>query len=331
MKFTRGRSLLLAAALSAILALSSAYYWPITDAYHPLNPGWDGCNKVAKTSRSTMLFSYDEPIMNASSLLAIIGPATQFSERESGAVRRFLEAGGTALLADDFGTGNSLLEALNVSARFSNEPLADLLYYSRDPRFPLVFDFSPSPITYNITTILMDRPSYIESVDSSQMVELARSSPFSFVDFRGDGQPASNETIKSYPVMASVSVGEGLLVLISDPGMFTNDLIDLYDNMQVFRNMLKIGDGSIIFDVAHLQNAPMTDGRVMFKNAVDSTRSGLLLSEIGVYVQFVVALAVVLGLLLVIVRRSRRESQARLESNFILDLMVWRVRLTLKR
>jgi len=319
-KLTRRRSLLLAAALSAILTLSLAYYWPIQDAYHPLNHGWDGCGKVAETSNRTMLFSYDEPLANASSLLAIIGPAVQFSERQSGTVRSFLESGGTVLLADDFGTGNSLLEALNVSARLSNTPLADLLYYSKDPRFPLIFDFSPSPVTQNVTMILLDRPSYIETGNSSQIVELAWSSPFSFVDLGREGRPALNETIKSYPVMASMSIGDGLLVMVSDPGMFTNDLISLYDNLRMFQNLLKTGDGSVIFDVVHLEKAPMTDARVMFKNAVDSLRSGLLLSESGVYAQFLIATGLVLGLFFVIVRRSTRESQARLESTFLLDL-----------
>ena len=110
MKRTRGNSLILAVTLSAILVLSVAYYWPIQEAYHPLNVDWNGCSKIANTTHNTtLLFSYDRQLPNTTSLLAIIGPSTEFTRDESFKIGRFLESGGVVLLADDFGTGNNLL------------------------------------------------------------------------------------------------------------------------------------------------------------------------------------------------------------------------------
>jgi hypothetical protein len=312
-KLTSAKSLAFAAILSATLMLSLAYYWPIQEAYHPLNPDWNGCSKVANaTLNLTLLFSYRIPLPNQPSLLAIIGPSTIFTKDEIAEIRSFLEAGGTVLLADDFGTGNTLLKGLNVSAQFSGKPLADLYYYSKAPRFPLIGAFSPSPITANVTTVVLNRPSYIDIANSSLVTKLASSSPFSFVDLSGNGRPSPNETINSYPVMAAAKIGRGTLILISDPSMFVNDMIDLNDNMQLFRNLIGIGHGSLFFDVVHLSRAPLTDWRIMLKGVIDSFRLSLFSSESNRYVQpiiVILALGLVFSVELIRVRRSKRRSR----------------------
>jgi hypothetical protein len=220
-----------------------------------------------------------------------------------------LEAGGTVLVADDFGTGNSLLQRLGIGARFSGKPLADLYFYSREPSFPLITDFSPNPATGNLTMIVLNRPSYIELGNSSQVTRLASSSPFSFIDLSGENRPLANETIDSYPVMAGAKIGRGTLILISDPSMFVNEMIDLNDNMQLFRNLLGIGHGSLFFDVGHLSRAPLTDWRIMLKGAMDAVRVFLFSSEYHIYVQSVIvalALGLVFSFELIRLRRSKR-------------------------
>ena len=307
----RIRIVALVVALSGVLMLSIAYYWPVQEPYHSLNYGWNGCSKIADTTQNTtLIFSYDK-IPPERALLAIIGPGTEFSKSEGLAIQRFLESGGTVLLADDFGTGNGLLQRLGVAARFSGKPLADLLYYDRQWSFPLITDFSPSQVTTNITTIIMDSPSYIELGNSSQLTVLAMSSTFSFIDMNRGNQPAVNTTLNSYPVIASVSVAKGILVMISDPGIFVNEIVDLYDNMRLFRNLLAIGEGSLFLDVAHLSKAPLTDARIDFINAVDSIRNFLLYSMLGAFVQSAVTIAIILTLSIEILRKTRRGQETR--------------------
>jgi hypothetical protein len=309
-KLTTARSLAFAAILSGTLMLSLAYYWPIQEAYHPLNLDWNGCSKVANaTLNLTLLFSYRIPLPNQPSLLTIIGPSTAFTNDETAGIRSFLEAGGTVLLADDFGTGNTLLTGLNVSARFSGKPLADLFYYSKVPSFPLISKFSLSPITENIATIVLNRPSYVNITNSSRVTKLASSSPFSFVDLNGNGRPSPNETINSYPVMVDTQIGSGWLILVSDPSMFVNEMIDLYDNMKLFQNLLKMGGDSLIFDVQHLERAPLTDWRAMLKDDINLLHDFLFFSKNSIYVQSViVALVLVMtfSFHLIRVARTRR-------------------------
>jgi hypothetical protein len=301
------RSIAAGVALSAVLMLSAGYYWPIQEAYHPLNQDWNGCSTIASlTANTTLLLSYDKPLLNATSLLAIIGPSLNFTEHESSSIGKFLEDGGAVLLADDFGTGNSLLEGLNVSTRFSNEPFADLYYYSKSPDFPIITDFSPSPATDNLSAIVLDRPSYIRTGNSSSVTKVGSSSPFSFIDPSGNGRPSPNETINSYTVLATVRVGRGLLLLVADPSMFINDMIGLYDNVRLFQNALKMGDGSVIFDTAHLTRAPLTDWRIMFRDGFDSLRLG----KTGMYLSVVLVAVLVLAFVFQLLRQTRRNRNA---------------------
>jgi hypothetical protein len=296
----RARSIAAGVVLSAVLMLSVGYYWPIQETYHPLNQDWNGCSRIANiTANTTLLLSYEKPLPSTTSLLAIIGPSVNFTERESSSIVKFLTDGGVALLADDFGTGNSLLEGLNVSVRFSNQPLADLYYYSKNPDFPIITDFSPSPATDNLTAIVLDRPSYINTGNSSSATSIGFSSPFSFIDAGGNGRPLTNGTINSYTVLATVRIGRGLLLLVADPSMFINDMIRLYDNMRLFQNVLKIGDGSVIFDTAHLARAPLTYWRIMLKYEFDSL-------HLSIYLPAVVVTVIVLAFSFQLLRLTRR-------------------------
>ena len=289
--------------LSALLVLSVAYYWPIQEVYHPLNFDWNGCSTIANAAQNvTLLVSYDKSLPNTTSLLAIIGPSANFTRDESAKIGQFLESGGIVLLADDFGAGNSLLEALNVSALFSGKPLADLYYYSKDPDFPVITDFSPSPATDNLTAIVLNRPSYIEIGNSSSVTKIGSSSPFSIMDIGGRGRPFANETIDSYPVLVSVKIGKGMLLLVADPSMFINDMIGLYDNMRLFQNALRMGDGSVIFDTAHLANAPLTNWRIMLKDRFNSLR----LWKSGMYIPLLVVAILMLGFSFQLLRLARR-------------------------
>jgi hypothetical protein len=305
--FKRARSIAAGIALSSVMMLSVGYYWPIQEAYHPLNHDWNGCSRIANiTPNAALLLSYNKPLPNSTFLLAIIGPSVNFTERESVSIGKFLTDGGVVLLADDFGTGNSLLEGLNVTARFSKEPMADLYYYSKSQDFPVITDFYTSPATDNLNAIVLDRPSYISLGNSILVTRIGSSSPFSFIDQSGSGNPSTNETINSYTVLATIRIGKGIMLLVADPGMFINDMIGLYDNMRLFQNALKMGDGSVIFDTAHLTRAPLTDSRIILRDGFDSLRLG----ETGTYVSFVLVAALLLVFSFQMTRQTRRNGNA---------------------
>jgi len=300
------KTLALAVLLSALFVLSASYYWPVQEAYHPLNTDWNGCSSIYNSSENShLVFDYSQPLSPTSSVLTLIGPSTAFSPSEVRVIEQYLLAGGLVLLADDFGTGNSLLQGLNASARFSREPLDDLLFYSRNENFPLIVNFSQSRITANISSVVMNHPSFIEINDPNNVEAVAWSSPFSFVDLNNTNRPPPNATIEAFPVVAYTQIGEGSLVLVSDPGIFANDLIDLYDNSKLFDDLRAMGNRSVLFDVAHLVQSPLSVERVRMRLGIDAFRD-FLGSSMGAYIQITIAIGVIIAFSLEIARRVNK-------------------------
>jgi len=295
-----------AALLLSLLVIGSvSYSAPITEPYYPLNDGWNGCSQIyGMATRAQLLDSYAVPIPNATALIAIIGPQIPFASSETAELRSFLENGGTVLLADDFGSGNGLLQGLNVSARFSGQAIADLYFYSRTPSFPLISDFVPDPVNRNITALILDHPTYIQILNSSLVKAIALSSPFSFVDLHNNGTLSPNENTQAYPVIATTHIGAGLLVMVANANMFDNELIELFNNQLLFRNLLRIASGTIIFDLAHLPSAPLTNPRITFRKEFDTSLT-ILQSTL---VQGLVAagLVIVFATVYLAMNRSRR-------------------------
>ena len=171
-------------------------------------------------------------------------------------------------------------------------------------------------MTTNVTALIMNHPSYIDIRNSSQVTMLGSSSSFSFLDLDGDKRPTANETVDSYPVLAYARIGKGLFVLVSDPSMFVNDIIDLYDNMQLFRNLLKMGQDTLFFDVAHLAKAPLTSERMGLRDAINSTRDLAIYSRNGTYIQFLVVAVLVIVFSFRILNKARKMDNQSLYSNF---------------
>lgn len=222
-------------------------------------------------TRRSILLSYSNPLPIAPSLITIIGPKIPFNKPEGMEVSSFLKAGGTVVVADDYGTGNTLLDNLNVSMRFSGKPIADLYFYSRSPSFPVISQFTSDTLTKNLTAILLDHPSYIEVADSATTKVLARSSPFSFIDQLNNGTLPPTENTTSYPIIVTGQIGKGLLVLVASSYVFTNEMINELNNRVLFSNLVEFANETATFDVVHLNRALLTAPRISFRNELDSS------------------------------------------------------------
>ena len=230
-------------------------------------------------------------------------------------------------MADDFGSGNTLLENLNVSVRFSDQPISDLYFYSKQPIFPLVSNFAPDAITRNLTLLLMNRPSYLEVTNSTLVTVLARSSPFSFVDYSGNGELSPSEVTQSYPLIASTHLGRGLLILVSDAGIFSNDQIGFFNNTTLFKNVLSVTAGNVVFDVSHIRRALLTDQRVAFREHVNS----LLMTFQSNVTRAVVTVGVILTFTAVFLTRAslnRSQPQERNQAYILNRLAIRRCHLS---
>lgn len=178
----------------------------------------------------------------------IIGVERRYSEDEVNALIDFINKGGRVVVADDFGYGNSI--AAYFKARFLGGHLWDKNYI-KNPKFVQV---TVNPISseefYFSGRIILNEATALEL--SNEYAIFARSSENSWVDMDDDGRfDPYKERYKAYPVGAYVRIGDGLIVLISDPSIFINDMVDKGDNLRFIKELthfLLPEGGEVIFD-----------------------------------------------------------------------------------
>ena len=184
--------------------------------------------------------------------LVIIGPTKTFTAAEGTHVGDFVRAGGVLLLADDFGTGNSLLEGMEATTRFSGDLVMDLAY-EKQPEFSVLFNIDNDPLTKNVSTLLLNYPSSLV-VNTTTTTAIAFSSIASWLDANGNRQQEWGEPRGPFPVIAKERMGVGWIILVSDPSVFINGMRGYMDNAIFANNTINqvcVTRDSVYFDESH--------------------------------------------------------------------------------
>ncbi len=258
-------------ALLFILALATPMVSDTTE-FSMYNAGWNGCSAIAvKTyveGKFQPTFSFDAneltlspksfveyPLDPKNATILLIGPRSEFSSREVDYLQNFLRKGGMMLLADDFGTGNILLEKMNVTARFTGDLLLDLSF-EKKPSFVTIFEFpSPThPVMRNVSHLLLN---YATSISPGMNTTvLAVSSQLSWRDSNLNGKEDSDEVKGSFPVLVLERYGNGTIVLFSDPSVLINSMKNQLDNAVFREDLLRylfLDRDTVIIDESHRQ------------------------------------------------------------------------------
>ena len=105
--------LLVGLVASAAFILGLAAWFPSIDDLFVGNSYWNGLSEVYNVyhparveTMATLNTTFVEP---SNSTLLMLGPSKPFTENDLQQVKRYLDAGGSVLLADDFGTSNTLV------------------------------------------------------------------------------------------------------------------------------------------------------------------------------------------------------------------------------
>jgi hypothetical protein len=187
--------------------------------------------------------------------LIIIGPDLGYSKDEIEEIGEFLERGGTLILMDDFGTGNEILRGLNLSVRFSERQFMDV-FYQKNENFPQVVRILDPELGEGVDGLVLNIPSVILNAKGE-----VYSSKISLLVKR----------IGEYPIMTTISYGNGKIVLFSDPSVFINDMFQF--NEEFVRNFIDQNvRGRVYVDEAHHSNFNIyQSGTVTLKRSVDET------------------------------------------------------------
>jgi len=223
-----------------VLALVTALY-PPSDDFHPLNPQWNGMERVVEdfkafSARITDAYALD-PLNH---VLLIVGPSKPFTPEDARAVEAFLTKGGRVIVADDYGTANQLLELLGAPVRILPGVLTDPLLNIGSQHLPLAW-WGPRRVALN----------YAAALNTSACFDcriLAESSLFSYLDLNVNGRHDDGEPEGPLPIAISLRYGAGELIVVSDSSLFINSMINRESNRAVLEELLKGAQPAVIVD-----------------------------------------------------------------------------------
>ncbi|WP_367883092.1 DUF4350 domain-containing protein [Thermococcus peptonophilus] len=208
----------------------------------------------------------------------IIGPNATFTTEEVKKIKEFVEEGNTLFLADDFGTGNDLLRALDVPVGISDYPLRDF-FYETDDRFIVTVTIKNPLLARNVSKIVTSDPPSAVIVTGKGEIYASR---MAMINFHRRQYP---------PIMTEITYGKGRIIVLSDPDILTNNLFD--ENEPFLRNLADYLPGPVYIDETHHPDFNLyTAGTVTIKRVLPRERAiwitiitGLIaiLNELGAF------------------------------------------------
>ena len=220
-------------------------------AFGVYNPGWEGTSELRGVAEAAGV----EPavVTNTSryatvdpdtTVAVVLSPDRAYTDRGAARVRAFVRAGGTLVVAEDFGSnGGPLLAAVGAETRFDGALLRDERSEWRSPAMPVatgVTNRSVTPYTEGVGSLTLNYGTALEP--GPDATTLVRSSPFAYLDTNGDGTISPDESLGARPVVAVEPVGEGRVVAVSDPSLFLNAMLQRAGNRRFARNLLGSGE-----------------------------------------------------------------------------------------
>jgi len=295
-KLSRGYVSIAVMGFAIVLLMVSALAPAVstTADFSIFNSGWNGTSDLAVSTYRLGKFSPTFEVkstgtgmqvvqvgLNAlkldpiGSALVEIGPTTPFSDSDGTIAGSFVRQGGTLLLADDFGTGNGLLEKMGASSRISGKLVMDLAF-DKKPQFPVIFDLRESPLTKNVSTVLLNYPSSL-NINAATTTPVAYSSIASWLDTDGNGERGLAEPSGPFVVMAQERLGNGTIVLLSDPSALINGMSKNLNNSILMQNILSViceGRSAVFFDESHRDYFDPVAITMKFTGSIPATAKG---------------------------------------------------------
>ena len=267
------RKLSLMITFMAVMLAVLIWCYPTNSDFKSENPSWNGARDLLDDFRVSPLSSLD--VLSAapqeSTLLVI--PYMEFTTTDLETLENYVSSGGKLVVLDDYGFGNDILEHLKIETRFTGNQLLDTLFNYKNENFPKIINFVSEPATSGIENLVSNHATSLENVPQDNII--AWSSYFSFLDENQNGGYDEGEPEGPFPVIANFQIGKGELVLVSDPSILINSMLEMGDNRRFLEN---IAQGQTFLDQSHLPEVPLdeTKGKLKIARNVLATVWGTL-------------------------------------------------------
>jgi hypothetical protein len=210
---------------------------PPTDDFEKSNPYWNGLKILSETINASFIDATTQQLNPETTVLFIIGPSENITQQRIEYWKKYTENGGTLVIMDETGIINNALSNFNINIRINGHPLLDPVFYYNSWKLPKITDITKTSITKNITTIATNLPSALNITTTHNIKILAKSSPFSFLDLKGNYEPSPENPTGPFPIAAETNYGKGQIIIFSDSDLFINSIITLANNTQLLKNI----------------------------------------------------------------------------------------------
>lgn len=247
----KAKIIVLTLIFSITFSLSIVYVTPATDDYNPENPFWNGLKTLKNITNATYITSITQlkQIITPQQItVLILGPEKPFTTQEAQTIKEILEKGATILVADDFGQANTLLKQLEIPCKFTQHLLVDPIFYYKNQKLPKIFHIEKTTWTKNIEELTLNYATTL-NITSPEIKILATSSKYSYLDININNQWDPEEPKGNQPILAQTNIKEGTLLLLSDPSIFINSMINKSNNTQLLKNIIE--GKTVYLDLSH--------------------------------------------------------------------------------
>jgi hypothetical protein len=274
-------ALVISTGLGLVFAASTS-----TAAFGTFNSEWNGASDLQEEANSVDVDSqiirdtsqYGNVSANGT-IAVILSPKTGYGPTEAERVNRFVRNGGTVLVAEDFRDHtDELLADLGADARIDGQPLRDDRYNYRGSDLPVARNVSEHPLVGSVTSVTLNHGTVVRPNGATVLVS---TSDYAYVDANLNGELDDQEALDSYPVATVEQVGEGRVIVVGDPSLLINAMLDRPGNQAFVRSMFSAHD-RVLLDYSHAGELPLLSVAVLVLR--DSTALQALLSSIGITV-----------------------------------------------
>jgi hypothetical protein len=247
-----------ALALGIVVALATS-----ATAFGVYNPAWDGASQLtgvatetgadAEVAVNSTVYDRIEP---SETVVIVLSPSNTYTPHEQARIREYVEAGGTLVVAEDFGpVGNTLLAAVGAQTRFDGRLLRDERTYGQAPALPIAPNVTAALEAQGVSQLTLNYGTVLTVPEQSNGTVLVRSSEFSYLDVDRDGELDTTETLDRRPVVTRESIGNGTVISVSDPSLFINAMLEAPDN-RAFVRVLVADHDRVVLDYSGFDSHP---------------------------------------------------------------------------
>lgn len=260
-----------------------------TAAFGAYNPGWEGtgeARRLAEGGGASVTVAEDaaayERLAPRESVAVVLAPDRRYDDADVDRLRSYVASGGTLVVAGDVGpTTNALLADLGAASRLDGRPLRDAARNYRSAALPVATvvpanradasagspDGEPALATLPEagTNVTLNHGTAVRP--GPQATTVIETSPYAYLDGNEDGELDGAERPGPRAVGVVEPLGDGRVVVLGDPSVFIDVMLDRPGNAATVRGLTSAATGppgsdggatadSVLFDASHTTAPP---------------------------------------------------------------------------